>query len=848
MPIKVGELYADLRLNSGQFTGGMAAGRKGLAQFATSLASATGLGGVFGQSIGALSEGMGGMHASGLLAAGAVAAITAGLAALSVTGVRVAEEMEEIQIGFNQIAGTETGGFAMVNEWENFADSLGMELPVVAAAGKQMMNLGNSAEITKRTIAATANAMRAMPGTMNLDSVIKAFARLKVAGELGRSVMQLSAEGINVYEYIGAAVGKTAEEVRKLAEASQLENLVPGPKAMLAIIKGLEEKFGNGSATAEWMKTLAGIVFQVVDALEDMARTVGQAVLPVLTTLGGGLRDLVVWFKDLSIGTKQIGLAAIGLAVSARPLVGVFTSIKAAIAAMGFTSLQTTWTGFVAAIRNTAPAAQATYTGCMAMAAGLRNVSAASGGAYGSAMRLTAGLQATVAGSDVARATFVRLGATIKAAGASLLNFIGSPTTGALIALAAVAAAVMFLKNMWDNATDAIAKYEAKLAGVTDTVEPAKDKAGRDRQLTKARAQDSQLNNEEANAARRYQEYKADIGNDPTPGMLEQLASYAQRVMDIQEKRKLLHSQIEELVNTPFEAAPENWNAYYTELDTRLRALVEENSAAPAKERVAEIQKLIAQMQSVYKSHIEPNNGQTDLANEKTNVSRSGYFDAIIAQQQALVDGQESAFNEAKAAQEKYSAEVQQIEDKRAADIQAAEEKAQEVFVSGWMSTLTKQLDAMKSFARQMADAMRQETADIVSILKDRAGKTLDQEKSRYEKMAEMGNAGYRNLANTGGSAFGDQSKVLNPTYQDIFSAALESRSKNAADVSLNNQVSGALYGNALPAYDSIANMPALETLNKTGAQQLGELQQMRQAALETLQYARRAAGMPVTL
>lgn len=384
-----------------------------------------------------------------------------------------------------------------------------------------------------------------------------------------------------------------------------------------------------------------------------------------------------------------------------------------------------------------------------------------------------------VAGNITTEELFAQIGGAVQAFGAALLDFAGTPVGGGVIALAALGGAIYVLIEQWNMATEAIDKYEARLAGLDSrAIRPAEDKAGRDRQIRRKEYEDSQLNDQEANAAKRYQDYKDQIGLDPTPGMRERLGEYGKLVIEIQNKRDRLYHEIRMLKNAPFpEEDKEN--------APRIPKSPKAKEASVTIERLGETPESIARRKA-YQDMLD---------------AQKDYATAVDAQNKQITDS--------------------------------------------WVSALSKQYDAIRNAAASMASAMRQETSDIVSILKDRQQKTAEQEKSRYEKMRELGAAGWAQMQSSlmGGNLPGETGP-LNPTAYDILSAAGESRGKKQQESNLNNLVSGTMYGNALPAYDQIANAPQFEALNRTGVEQLTELRSMvynTQLMLQAIQTGNRA-------
>lgn len=99
-------------------------------------------------------------------------------------------------------------------------------------------------------------------GKEGVDRIVLALGQMKVATRvMGQEMLQLQQMGVNAWQYLAEATGKSTAEVRALVE----KGLVPADGAIKAILAGLERDFGGGMERAA--KTLGGAWSNVLDAI-----------------------------------------------------------------------------------------------------------------------------------------------------------------------------------------------------------------------------------------------------------------------------------------------------------------------------------------------------------------------------------------------------------------------------------------------------------------------------------------------------------------------------------------------------------------------------------------------------
>ena len=101
-------------------------------------------------------------------------------------------------------------------------------------------------------------------GQEGVDRMLLAFGQMRSATRVtGNDMLQLQALGINAWDYLAKATGKTTGEVRDLVS----KGLIPAKEGIEAIRAGLRGRFAGGMEDAA--KTFAGAVAQLKDSTQS---------------------------------------------------------------------------------------------------------------------------------------------------------------------------------------------------------------------------------------------------------------------------------------------------------------------------------------------------------------------------------------------------------------------------------------------------------------------------------------------------------------------------------------------------------------------------------------------------
>jgi tape measure domain-containing protein len=166
---------------------------------------------------------------------------------------------EQLGIAFTTLTGSAEAATATIKELNHFADVTPFEPQNVQEYAAQLMGMKISGDQTIPIMTALGDALFAIGhGTAaEMSSVVDVIGKINIAGKMTYGdLSQLATHGIDAAGAIGAAMGKTTEEVRELASAG----LLPAKDAIDALTKGIEMNPLYQGGMAKQASSLSGII------------------------------------------------------------------------------------------------------------------------------------------------------------------------------------------------------------------------------------------------------------------------------------------------------------------------------------------------------------------------------------------------------------------------------------------------------------------------------------------------------------------------------------------------------------------------------------------------------------
>jgi tape measure domain-containing protein len=217
-------------------------------------------------------------------AMGPLGAVTAGVGLLAGQavnmGVRTAASMEQAQIGFQTLLGSEQKAQVFLADLQQFAAKTPFELPGLIEASRTLLGVGLNANQTKAALLAFGNASSAVGvGQENFQRVMVAVSQSIGTGRFQTEELnQVTENGIPIWTILSRAMGKPVPELRNLASHGRLLT-----KDVLPLLERQMNK-DYGGAMERQSRSLSGVWSTFMDTLNIGMANVMQPLIPLMTT------------------------------------------------------------------------------------------------------------------------------------------------------------------------------------------------------------------------------------------------------------------------------------------------------------------------------------------------------------------------------------------------------------------------------------------------------------------------------------------------------------------------------------------------------------------------------------
>lgn len=199
-------------------------------------------------------------------------------------GLNFNDTIQQATLGFKTMLKSAADATDQVQELWELAAVTPLEFkPLLAASRRLIAFKFEASEVTGmlRTIGDASAALGLASDGINrisiIDRISLALGQMKAKGKVSAEEMrQLSETGINAWEYLSEAVGKTTAETMKLTE----RGLIPAEDAIKVILEGMRRDFGGGMA--ELAKTYSGLMSTLKDTT---SQTMGKIMEPAFKKL-----------------------------------------------------------------------------------------------------------------------------------------------------------------------------------------------------------------------------------------------------------------------------------------------------------------------------------------------------------------------------------------------------------------------------------------------------------------------------------------------------------------------------------------------------------------------------------
>lgn len=261
------------------------------------------------------------------------------LTSVSRMGLEMTQQIEKSRAAFLGLTGSVEGANKLLDKMAIFARETPFNLANVTEAAAQLLAVGDGFGVTADNIeeylTSFGNAISITGGGQEeFTRLVRVFGQMSSTGKvLGQDMNQLAQNlpGYDVWQALADGAGTSVQELRRLQNIGQLDELLTGNEAVKILVAGIDTIPGAVGAMERRMDTLGG-------ALEKFKETtqlaLSQGLMPFSDQLQDVLGDPVILnsVKDLS---KAFGkLASTGLEEVAPEIDDLAAAVEGFIVAM----------------------------------------------------------------------------------------------------------------------------------------------------------------------------------------------------------------------------------------------------------------------------------------------------------------------------------------------------------------------------------------------------------------------------------------------------------------------------------------------------------------------------------
>lgn len=214
------------------------------------------------------------------------------------SSIELGAQMETLEIQFEQFAGSAAGAQKILGEIEQFAASTPFQFETLATAGRNLLAFGVGVDDVLPNLRKLGD-IAAGSGN-DIGELAELFGKAKVQGRLfAEDINQFLGRGIPIVKGLAESMGVTEQEVKKLVENGkvgfgELEGAIEALAGETGQYFGLTERLADSTS---------GKLSTLKDNWDSIRRTIGEALLPVISDAVEGLNKLLTGqslFNDIS--------------------------------------------------------------------------------------------------------------------------------------------------------------------------------------------------------------------------------------------------------------------------------------------------------------------------------------------------------------------------------------------------------------------------------------------------------------------------------------------------------------------------------------------------------------------
>lgn len=282
---------------------------------------------------------------------------------IGISSIKAANQMRQYEIAFSTMLKSADKGKAILQDLQRFAAETPFDVPGVVQSAQQLMAFGFAAEEiipTLRILGDTAAGLG--KSSAGVQQIAYALGQIRTSGTLKtQDVNQLTNAGINAWEALAQASGKSIREIKEATE----KGMIDSAKAIEVITASMADNFGG--MMEQTSKEVQGYWNNIVESIGTAQATIGafaieggnlkealQGVSESVSDMSNGLLEAKNAGKSFGEAIKEAVPPEVVIAVGALASVigaGLVAALVAATGALaGFLGLSGTVVAAVAGI------------------------------------------------------------------------------------------------------------------------------------------------------------------------------------------------------------------------------------------------------------------------------------------------------------------------------------------------------------------------------------------------------------------------------------------------------------------------------------------------------------------
>jgi len=247
LALRVGELYALLRLDSNEFHKGLSQAKVAMQQAAT----------------------------GSKILLGGLTALAVGMGAAALKGVVLAASMEQSKVAFGTLLGSAEKADKMLKDLWDFAARTPFEFEGLQNSARMLLAFGFEADRIIPMMTGIGNAVSGLGGgAFEIDRVTRALGQMSAKGKISsQEMMQLAELGIPAWDMLAKVLGVSIPEAMKMVE----KGAVPAGKAITGFIDEFNVRFPD--MMDKQSKTILGMWSTIKDNVAGSLRVIGGEII-----------------------------------------------------------------------------------------------------------------------------------------------------------------------------------------------------------------------------------------------------------------------------------------------------------------------------------------------------------------------------------------------------------------------------------------------------------------------------------------------------------------------------------------------------------------------------------------